>query len=274
MKYLYFLATILFVITSSCSSDESDTAVKAEPTGATTTSYFPIKSNNFWTYKTENISVNPVVIGRDSMYVGNDSIINSITYKRMNTKSLQTGFFCGALRNNGLRADGKRIKLSGDVSVNIGASLPVSFSVNDFVIFKENASSLEQLGSVSGTILNETALPGYPLTVSYTLSAKEDGSLATFTSNGVNYTDVKKVKLTLNLKVNAQVGQFSVNVLSSENQNVLISEQYYAKNHGVIKSETNISFSLNPLLAELITIDFPLSSSQTINDYLLTKLIN
>lgn len=274
MKYLYFLATILFVVTSSCSSDESDTAVKAEPTGTTTTSYFPIKSNNFWTYKTENISVNPVVIGRDSMYVGNDSIINSITYKRMKTKSLPTGFFCGALRNNGLRADGKQIKLSGDVSVNIGASLPVAFSVTDFVIFKENATALEKLATVSGTILNETALPGYPLTVSYTLSAKEDGSLATFRSNGVNYTDVKKVKLTLNLKVNAQVGQFSVNVLSSENQNVLISEQYYAKNHGLIKSETNISYSLNPLLAELITIDFPLSSSQTINDYLLTKLIN
>ena len=64
------------------------------------------------------------------------SIINSITYKRMKTKSLPTGFFCGALRNNGLRADGKQIKLSGDVSVNIGASLPVAFSVTDFVIFK------------------------------------------------------------------------------------------------------------------------------------------
>ena len=61
------------------------------------------------------------------MYVGNDSIINSVTYKRMKTKSLPTGFFCGALRNNGLRADGKQIKLSGDVSVNIGANLPVAF---------------------------------------------------------------------------------------------------------------------------------------------------
>ena len=274
MKYLYFLATILFVVTSSCSSDDSDTAVKAEPIGTTATSYFPLKSNNFWTYKTENISVNPVVIGRDSMYVGNDSIINSITYKRMKTKSLPTGFFCGALRNNGLRADGKQIKLSGDVSVNIGASLPVAFSVTDFVIFKENATALEKLATVSGTIINETALPGYPLTVSYTLSAKEDGSLPTLTSDGKEYTDIKKVKLILNVKVNAQVGQFSVNVLSSEDQDVLISEQYYAKNHGLIKSETNISYSLNPLLAELITIDFPLSSSQTINDYLLTKLIN
>ena len=274
MKYLYFFAVVLFVVTTSCSSDDSDSAVKEEPTGTTTTSYFPLKTNNFWTYKTENVSVNPVVIGRDSMYVGNDSIINSVTYKRMKTKSLPTGFFCGALRNNGLRADGKQIKLSGDVSVNIGANLPVAFSVTDFVIFKENATALEKLATVSGTIINETALPGYPLTVSYTLSAKEDGSLPTLTSDGKEYTDIKKVKLILNVKVNAQVGQFSVNVLSSENQDVLISEQYYAKNHGLIKSETNISYSLNPLLAELITIDFPLSSSQTINDYLLTKLIN
>jgi hypothetical protein len=98
--------------------------------------------------------------------------------------------------------------------------------------------------------------------------------LATFTSNGVNYTDVKKVKLTLNAKVNAQVGEFSINVLSSDNQDVLVSNQYYAKNLGLVKSETNINYSLNPLIGELTTVDFPLSSSQTINDYLLTKLIN
>lgn len=271
MKYLNLFAAILVLAISSCSSDK-DSETPTDNSGVT--SYFPIKTNNFWTYKTENTSVSPVAIGRDSIYVGNDSIINSITYKRMKTKNLPTGFFCGTLRNNGLRVDGKLIKVSGDVSVNIGASLPVAFSVSDFVMFKENATALEEFGTVSGTITNETALPGYPLTVNYVLSANEDGSLATFTSNGVSYTDVKKVKVTLNVKVTAQSGQFSVNVLSSENQDVLISHQYYAKNYGLIKSETNISYTLNPLIGALATVSFPLSGNQTINDYLLTKQIN
>ena len=274
MRYIHWFVAVLVVVFSSCSSDDSASTDKNPVDNSGVTSYFPLKSNNYWTYKTENVSVNPIAIGRDSIYVGNDSIINSITYKRMKTKSLPTGFFCGALRNNGLRVDGKMVKLSGDVSVNIGVSLPVAFSVTDFVIFKENATTLEKLATVSGTVINETALPGYPLTVSYTLSAKEDGSLPTLTSDGKEYSDIKKVKLILNLKVTAQVGEFSINVLSSDNQDVLVSNQYYAKNQGLVKSETNINYSLNPLIGELTTVDFPLSSSQTTNDYLLTKLIN
>lgn len=275
MKYLQIFVAVLVVVFSSCSSDDNSASTDENPTNNSgVTSYFPLKSNNYWTYKTENVSLNPMAIGRDSIYVGNDSLINSVTYKRMKTKSLPTGFFCGILRNNGLRADGKLIKIAGDVAVTIGASLPIAFSVTDFVIFKENATALEEYATVSGTITNETALPGYPLTINYVLSAKEDGSLATFLSNGVNYTDVKKVKLILNVSVTAQLGQFAVNVLSSDNQDVLISHQYYAKNQGLVKSETNINYTLNPIVSQLSTVNFPLSGSQTINDYLVTKLIN
>ena len=189
MKYLNLFTAVLLVVIFSCSHDK-DQEIPINNSGLT--SYFPVKTNNFWTYKTENTSVNPIAVGRDSLYIGNDSVINTVKYKRMKTKILPTGFFCSALRNNGLRVDGKLIKLSGDVLVNIGTSLPVAFSVSDFVLFKENATSLEEFGTVSGTITNNTAIPGYPLTVKYVLSANEDGSLATLTSNGVNYEMLRK----------------------------------------------------------------------------------
>lgn len=284
MKYLNLFLASLVVIFSSCGDDLDDNIVPVDENpidNSGVTNYFPEKATNYWTYKTENISATATTIGRDSLYVGNDSIINAITYKRMKTKAAQTGFFCGALRNNGLRMDGKLMKLTGDVSVNVGASLPVAFSVTDFVIFKENATAGEEFGVTSGTITDATAIPGYPLTINYVLKAIEDGSLATYTSNSVNYTDVKKIKLVLNVKVTTQVsspfGPVVVNALdpafsdADGFQSVVISDQYYAKNFGMVKSGTKVEYHLNPLLA---SATIPATATQTINDYLLTKLIN
>ncbi|KAB1158011.1 hypothetical protein [Flavobacterium luteum] len=270
MKYITLCQLVLLVALSSCSNDSSPSQEVPKDDGVAT-NFYPIKESNYWIYKTENTSVNPNTIGRDSLYIEKEVEINGFTYQKMKTKFLPTGFYCGALENNAIRVDGKMIKLSGDLSVNIVENLPVNFSVNDFVIFKENATSNEEFGKVSGTIVNTTALPGYPLTVNYVLSAKEDGSLTTFKSNGVDYTDVKKVKLVLNLKVFAKTDFLSIDFLSPNNQEVLVSEQYYAKNYGLIKSETKINYTLNPLIDSFTTLEFPLTGSQSSNDYLLSK---
>jgi hypothetical protein len=277
MKYLNLFLASLVVIFSSCGDDLDDNIVPVDENpidNSGVTNYFPEKATNYWTYKTENISATATTIGRDSLYVGNDSIINAITYKRMKTKAAPTGFFCGALRNNGLRMDGKLMKLTGDVSVNVGASLPVAFSVTDFVIFKENATAGEEFGVTSGTITNTTAIQGIPLIINYALKAFEDGSLTTFSSNNVSYTDVKKIKLILTLNVTAQFGANSAPVLTPEYQDILVSYQYYAKDFGMIKSEAKVEYHLNPVIASLASPPIPVTGTQTINDYLLTKLIN
>ncbi len=271
MKYITLCQLVLLVALSSCSNDSSSSQEVPKDDGVAT-NFYPIKESNYWIYKTENTSVNPNTTGRDSLYIEKEVQINGFTYQKMKTKFLPTGFYCGALENNAVRVDGKMIKLTGYLSVSIVESLPVDFSVNDFVIFKENATPSEEIGKVSGTIVNTTAFPGYPLTINYILSAKEDGSLATFKSNNVDYTDVKKVKLVLNVIVSAKFGQLSLNVI--DNQDILVSTQYYAKNYGLIKAETSINYNLNPAIGAFTTVEFPLSGSQNSNDYLLFKKTN
>ncbi len=273
MKYITLCQLVLLVALSSCSNDSSPSQEVPKDDGVAT-NFYPIKESNYWIYKTENTSVNPNTTGRDSLYIEKEVQMNGFTYQKMKTKFLPTGFYCGALENNAVRVDGKMIKLTGDLSVSIVESLPVDFSVSDFVIFKENATPSEEIGKVSGTITNTTAIPGFPLTVNYVLTAKEDGSLATFKSNGVDYVDVKKVKLVLNVKVTTKIEQFTINALSSDNQDILVSTQYYAKNYGLIKAETNVNYNLNPAIGSFTTVEFPLSGSQNCNDYLLFKKTN
>jgi hypothetical protein len=271
MKYLNLFSAVLLVVISSCSKDDTiNNQVIPKDDGIPTT-YFPIKDNNLWTYKTENTSVSPSVIGEDLLFEENEVQINGLTYQKMRTKSKPTGIYCSFLDNNALRIDGKMIKLKGEISINIGESLPVNFLVNDFVLFKENATVNEVFGKASGSFTKTlTALPAYPLTMDYVLTAKEDGSLDTFNSNGVDYTDVKKVKLVLNLKVFAKTVLGSINLLNPEYQDVMVSYQYYAKNYGLIQSDTNISYTLNTKLnIPLGTI--PTEESLTRNDYLLSK---
>ena len=276
MKYFNFFSVVLLVVISSCTKDK-DPEIPTD--NGVITSYFPLKTNNYWTYETTNTSldpIDPIHIGRDSLYVGNDSIINVITYKKMKTKNLPTGFFCGALRNNGLREDGQLIKITGGVSVNLGESLPIDFSVNDFVLFKENATIAEEFGKTSGTFIKTiSTLPDYPLTINYVLTAKEDGTLPTFKSaNGVDYVDVKRVKLVLNVKISSEINKLPliiINVLNPEYQDVLVSYQYYAKNYGLIQSDTTIEYHLN---ASLPLGTIPAEGKLTTNEYLLTKQIN
>ena len=282
MKNLNLFALTLLIIFSSCSKDDSTPNQVIPKDDGIATSYFPNKVNNLWTYKTENTSVNPNVIGEDLLFEEKEVQMNGFTYQKMKTKSLPTGFYCGALENNALRVDGKMIKLTGDLSLNLGESVPVNFSVSDFVFFKENATPSEEFGIASGTITNTTALPDYPLTITYILKAQEAGSLTTYTSNDVNYTDVKKVKLILLVKVSSEIiipniGVVPLNALdvnytdANGYQNLLISYQYYAKSQGMIKAETTVEYHLNPILA---SESIPVTATQTTNDYLVSILKN
>ena len=122
----------------------------------------------------------------------------------MFTETTPTGFFCKFLNNNGLRKNDNKVLLSGAITFDLGLSAPFEFQLDDFVILKENASSNETLATKTGTI--DQDFDGIPVTIDYTLKTVGVESLPTFTTpRGEVYTDVKKVKFTISLKVVAVV---------------------------------------------------------------------
>lgn len=280
MKFPYFFILVLSLFIFSCSSDDDDASQTNLPTDGNNipTVYQPIKIANYWNYETENIPVLPAgstVVGQDKLLVDSDVVLNSFTYKKMKTEVSPTGFYGNMLNNNSLRIDGSSLKLSGSITVNLDASLPLEFNVTDFVIFKENGTVNEILSQTSPVSFENTSiLPNNAkLTFVYSLKSICLGDVAPMVVKNQTYNDIKKTRIEVNLKV--VLGDLSTGITILTPQNVIVSEQYYSKNIGVIKANTVVKYSAEASIAPLLANSgIPQQGEQNINDYLTTYLIN
>lgn len=276
MKKNILLLVIFALLFSSCTNDIDDTiddvSVDNTTTDTSSGNYLPLKNGNFWTY--DVVSSNPTT--RDSLYIGNDTIIDSKTYKKMKTRNIVTGFYATSLRNNGLRADGDMLKLAGNISFTTGVGTPIAIQIQDLIILKTNSNANELLGTVSGT--TSQTISGYPLVFNYVLKTISDGDLTTFTATNplynTPYSDIKKTKVILNLEIKATVtyNGFPLVISVMNPQDVVVSTQYYAKNIGMVYAKTITSYTLNSIPG--ITLPFPSSGSQMQEEFLKTYLIN
>lgn len=252
------LTSILFI---SCSSDESGTGSNFET---------PLTIRNYWTYDVEG----QAGITRDSLYISNDTVIGSNTYKKFKTENdIATGFYSSALRNNGVRVSDDKLKLSGDLSLASGQTLPIAvdLTLSDFVIFNKNASNNQALNSSPKTGTIQQTVSGYPLNINYSLQSYGGETLASFTSpNGDVYTDVKTTKIKLNVEITTTISGFPITALAS--QDVLVSTQYLADGIGVVYTNTVTSYNLNSLVATQLGV--PATNSQTQEEFLDTYLVN
>ncbi|MDV6167215.1 hypothetical protein R1T16_02185 [Flavobacterium sp. DG1-102-2] len=252
MKKTYLLI-VLGAFLVSCSSDDDSTNGNNNPDQ----SYFPSEQGKYWVYDVNSNVMN----GRDSLFVTNDTLINSTTYKKLKTKEeFPFGFFSNSLRNNAIRQSDGKTYLSGAVGFNISEDLPLSLPINDFVIFDENATENQQLGSINGTLQQE--VQGYNLGLTYTLSAKAKAPISSFTSGPQTYTNVKPVEITLNLGINVttEIAGFPITFPLMSQQNVVVSTQYYAQGIGVVKTSTNLSYQLSEI--PVVQLPIPTTGSE------------
>ena len=262
MKKSAFLVTLLTsILFISCSSDDSGTGSNFET---------PLTIGNYWTYDVEG----QAGITRDSLYISNDTVIGSNTYKKFKTENnIATGFYSSALRNNGVRESNGKLKLSGDLSLASGQTLPIAvdLTLSDFVIFNKNASNNQALNSSPKTGTIQQTVSGYPLNINYSLQSYGGETLTSFTSpNGDVYTNVKTTKIKLNVEITTTISGFPITALAA--QDVLVSTQYLADGIGVVYTNTVTSYSLNSLVATQLGI--PATSSQTQEEFLDTYLVN
>ncbi len=249
MKNKLLLLALAFGFLASCStSDESNPVAE--------TNFTPINVGNYWVY---NVTGSDNLTGRDSLYVSNDTVINTNTYKKFKTLALPVGFYSNSLRGNSVREMDGKLLLTGGAGVNVGDALPIELELTDFVVFDKNATANQQLASVSGTIQQD--LQGFPVTINYTLKSIAEADLPTFTApDGTDYTNVKPVKTILNLTVSSSFGGFPINILP--NQDVLTSMQYYVDGIGMVFANTNITYQLADLSLLGIALPFPSSGTQ------------
>lgn len=262
MKKIAFF-TILFTASFfvSCSNEDSGSGSNFET---------PLTIGNYWTYDV----VGQAGTTRDSLYISNDTIIGSNTYKKFKTRNNGgTGFYSSSLRNNGVRESSGKLLLSGDLSLASGQTLPINvdLTLSDFIIFNKNATANQSLNSSPKTGTIQQTVSGYPLNINYSLQSYGGETLATFTSpDGTVYNDVKSTKIKLNVEVTTTISGFPITALAA--QDVLVSTQYLADGIGVVYTNTITSYTLNALVATQLGV--PASNTQTQEEFLDTYLVN
>lgn len=256
MKFKFLIAILGTILLFSCTS-ENENSVETD------TNYLPLAISNYWKYNIDTDGMTQT----DSLYISNDTLITGKTYKKFKTRNLPAGFYSNSLNKNSIRRNGASLLLTGTLALDFGVGIPINLNLNDFVIFNENASDNQQLSIISGTI-NQT-VDVYPLVIDYILTSTEVETLPTYTSNNHVYTDVKRVKTVLNAKIttNVFVGGFPYAASILSPQNVVVSNQYYAKNIGMVYTNTIINYQLNQLPGGT-TLPIPSTGNQTQNEYL------
>ncbi|QYJ67875.1 hypothetical protein [Flavobacterium litorale] len=238
----------LFIV--SCSSDDS-----SEPT-ASLTDFLPLTDGNNWTY---DVTTNTPEGGNgtDYLYIANDTVINGTTYKKFKTENLALGFYSNSLANNGVRKSDDQLLLTGAAAINFAEELPFAIEVNDFVIFKENATNNETLGSLTGSFQEE--IEGYNVVFQYGLTSVAKADLATYTTDVATYANVKpiEIKLSLNAVVEVEFLGTTIPVTIMPQQDVVVSMQYYAENIGVVHVITDLGYELADLSQYPIEIPIP-----------------
>lgn len=268
--------TLLFV---SCSSNDDTSNTPSDNGDSTPTTFMPMANGNYWTYDIENYQTNDpsnITPARDSLYISNDTVINSVTYKKLKAKNnVANGFFGSCLRNNGIKINGSKLVVSGTFNAPFpGLTNPISINLDQFIFFKENANQGDLLSSSSGSFTQN--INGYDLNFEYTFKSVADGSIANFTSpNGDSYSNVKKSKIILNIKVtNTQTfGGIPVTITLLQPQDVIVSTQYYVGGKGMVYDDMLFSYTLSTLPTGL-TLPIPQSMSLTQKEYLDTFLVN
>lgn len=258
LKYIPVFVGLLLI--SACSSSTEEEISGSTPSNSV---YFPLSNQNYWTYTIDN--------ARDSLYISNDTLITNNTYKKLKAKDFPVGFFSNSLNKNGIRKSGDQLLASGTFDLEAISGLPITINLTDFIIFKENATSGQTLGNVTGTL--QQTVQDQPLTIQYKITTVSGATFPSYTSpNGDTYSQVKAVNTILNLQVSTVY--FGIPFVVLPSQDVLISTQYFAKDIGVVHTNTHLQYELSNAIPPGTPLPIPSSGNQTQQEFLDTYQIN
>ncbi|NRD23718.1 hypothetical protein HNV10_10725 [Winogradskyella litoriviva] len=265
MKSNLFILVFGFLILG-CSSDDSNNTTSDG-------NYFPIVLDNTWNYSVENTSEsNP-----ELNFSATDVVtINSVT-DNMFTMEVNNGTTPANGTMNTFFSSGTFTKLNstlvynGDLEIlSETDALPIpDINLYNFTLYDTNANSNTQLYSDTNSFTEDVDFNGQilPITTTYQITNTHLNNLSSLTVNETTYTNIIQTEIKVNLEVSTEIDLgFPISQSILDAQDILVINNYYAEDIGLIKSDANQSFQLNAAFISLITtfggtLDFPTNSS-------------
>ncbi|QHI34958.1 hypothetical protein IMCC3317_03040 [Kordia antarctica] len=274
---IYLFGICMLLLLNSCGNNDDSTTTDTTDTPVLPANYFPASLDNYWNYDvatTDNTNV--VTTAEDSLYVASRSG-NSFMLD-VNTNNIANGTMNTLLANGTLTEQGTALTLNS--SLELPFDLPGSGAI-DFegaVLYDTSVAANTTLFTLSDTFTQD--VQGFPVTIAFTLSTEKVQSLSSLTVNSETFSDVEVVDFNLELSVSTSVDIFGNPTVFSilDPQDVLTIRGYYGPNVGLLKADSDISFSLNETTVALlatfnINLGIPTSSSASSVEELSSYLV-
>jgi hypothetical protein len=251
MKYFQILlkrAGILFLLFAALSFTGCD----GDDSGSSQTDfqYFPLAVNNSWDYNvtTEGNTIN------DRLEVVS-ATANS--FQLESTPAVPNGIMTNVLSNGTLSSSNGTLKGTGALDFNFLGLENLNINVQNAALYDQNAAVNTTLFTTTGS--STQSLQGFNLEIEYTATTIQQEDVASMAINGTTYSDIIHSQLIINAKVGSPltVSGFTTVVNVMPAQDVFIVDNYWAKDVGLIKSDSQFSYQLADLSAFQISLPFP-----------------
>ncbi len=229
--------------------------------------YFPLTINNSWDYDVTtgtNTSSETLTV----------ATVTGSNYTLSSNPATPVGFMSQILTGGDLKAESGKLIGNGVIGFDLQGLNNFNVPITNGVLYDQNASNNEELFSVQGEITQMVST--YDLDFNYTVRTKQLNSISQLTVNGTSYQDIIHSQLIVNLSITTEftIAGFTQDVPLLEPADVIVVDNYWSKDVGLIRSDYELNYSLEDFSSLGVTLPVPQSANIQSEQTLTAHTIN
>ncbi|WP_438961350.1 type IV pilin protein [Nonlabens sp.] len=248
MKKAFIILTAAISIVACTSSDDNGSG------NNTNFSYLPLTINNSWDYD--------VATGQNVL---NDNLeVTAVTgndYTLTATPVAPAGIMTGVLSSGELTASNGQLIGNGTIGFDFQGVGDFSIDITNGVLYDQNASNGSELFTTSG-VFTET-INNYDLDINYKATTKQLANEPSITVAAGTFTDVLHSQLIIEVSISSEIsiGPITQTITLLQAQDVIVVDNYWAQDIGLIKSDNQLDYELEDFSALGVNLPVPQSAS-------------
>lgn len=256
---------LVFCLISLVSCDSNDDTDSSNGNN-TDFSYFPLAIANNWDFD--------VVTGTDT---SSESLsVASVTgneYSLTANPATPVGFMTRILSGGALKAESGKLIGNGTIDFGFQGLNNFNVTITNGTLYDQNASANTELYSTTGSTTQ--TVQSFDLDINYEVTTVQQDAIAQMTVEGMSYTEVIHSQLIINASITTDVSiaGFTQQVPLLAPQNVIVIDNYWAKDIGLIKSENQLDYMLEDFSSLGVALPVPQSAQiltvQSLTDFTL-----
>lgn len=271
MKSYTYLLLLLIIPLYSCdnASDEAEDIIDIATDGdeeetPVLYSYYSLTTGDNWQY---DVTLDENEPTQDELEVTGPVTINGEVYTDLEASVESTGFMTNLFANGALAEANGILRYTGEVTVPLDAQNEVTLEIPVIKLYDEAVQIAgNPVDQVTQTITQE--IDGVPVTIDAVISTTSGSTVENLVVNDILFPRVIKATFTVNATITATILGVDIAILPA--QDVIIANNTYAENVGLVNSDLNFQYEFIDLTPFGVELPFPQSTENFINQIITT----